>query len=230
MVDKKKQAPRRRASTGEARAYQGKSAEERVAARRGKLLEAAFTLMAEDGWRGVTIEVLCQQAALNKRYFYENFSALDEVVAAIVDGLAQEIIQQSFAVARAAREQGLSTPEVAQQALGAVITYITDDPRRARVLFSEVSESPSAIAHRKLTVKSLALALAAYGQEHHGQTTTDPIADIGSALLVGGSIEVIMAWLKGDIATSREQLIADLSQLWVYAGDGAVEIARTRKP
>lgn len=211
------------------RPYLGESAEDRVKGRRQKLLDTAFQLLAEDGWRKASIDNLCRHAELNKRYFYESFSSLDDLAAAVVDGLAADLINMAFTSVREGQEQGLSTEDLARKALDTVVRFITDDPRRARVLFAEVADTPQAVAHRNATIQILANALSAYGHEHHKAEGTDPIAGIASALLVGGSIEVIKAWLQGNIEVTREQLISDLSRLWVYAGDGAAIIAKARQ-
>ncbi len=70
------------------RSYLGASAADRVAGRRRRLMDVAFELMASDGWSNVTIELLCRTAKLNKRYFYESFADLEQLVAAVVDELA----------------------------------------------------------------------------------------------------------------------------------------------
>ena len=211
------------------RPYLGKSAQERIKERRRRLLDTAFQLMASDGWRQVTIDNLCRRAKLNKRYFYESFEDLDELAAAVVDELANELVDVSFTVARAARKAGLSTDDLARRAIDVVVGYVTDDPRRARVLFTEIAESPRTVAHRKATILGLARALSEYGYEHHNAGTADPIAELASALLVGGTIESILAWLDGNIAMSRDQFIDDLAALWVFAGDGAAARARARQ-
>lgn len=216
--------------TSPVRPYHGKSAEERIDARRRLLLDTAFVLMAEDGWRQASIEKLCRCAKLNKRYFYESFADLDEVAAAVVDELAAGFMETGLTVAHSALAAGLPTEELAHQAIHALVTYITDDPRRARVLFTEIADSPRAVAHRRESILGLARALTAYARQHHQARGRDPIAELTSALLLGGSIEAILTWLDGKIEMSRAQLIADLAALWVFAGDGAAALAKARQP
>ena len=47
-------------------------------------------------------------------------------------------------------------------------------------------------------------------------------------MLVGGLAEALMAWLGGELETSREQLIEDSTDLFVATGEAAVAIARSR--
>lgn len=217
-------------SSSPVRPYLGESAENRIGARRQQLLETAFALMASDGWRQVSIDSLCREAKLNKRYFYESFANLDELAAAVVDDIAAQLLAISLPVAARASAAGESTEVIAYQVLRPVIEYLTDDERRARVLFTEVVDSPQALAHRQAAVQSLAQSLSDFGHEHHkADGQTDPIAAVTAALLVGGTMEVILSWLDGRIEMSRDQLIEDIAALWIMAGDGAAARARARQ-
>jgi len=213
-----------------ARPHLGKSPEERIEVRRRRLLDTAFGILASDGWKQVTIDNLCRQARLNKRYFYESFSGLDDITAAVVDELAAELVNTGLKVALEARKAGLSTDKLARKTISSLVEYLTDDPRRARVLFTEISNSPQAVAHRKATILGLARGLSEYGHVHHSATGTYPISELASALLIGGSIEAILTWLDGNIRMTREEFIDDLAAFWVLVGDGAAERERARQP
>ncbi|SHK40002.1 transcriptional regulator, TetR family [Desulfatibacillum alkenivorans DSM 16219] len=217
-------------TTSPVRPYLGKPAEERIQERRRLLMDTAFELLASDGWRQTTIDKICRKAKLNKRYFYESFPGLDELAAAVVDELAQALLEHGFRAVQEAREEGLSTDDLARKAIAAVVEYVTEDSRRARVLFTEAAATPQAMAHRKATIHGLAKALSAYGLEHHNaQGEEDPLDILASALLIGGSMEAVLTWLDGNIAMSREQFIDDLAALWVFAGDGAAARAKARR-
>ena len=56
----------------------------------------------------------------------------------------------------------------------------------------------------------------------------DTLARVAPAFLVGGTAEAILGWLNGSIDTTLEQLIDDLTTLWLITGDGAAEHARQR--
>jgi len=210
------------------RPYLGESAKDRVGARRRKLLDVAFDLMASGVWQEGSIDQICQAAKLNKRYFYESFADVDALAAAVVGELASELVQRGLRSAAEAGVRGFDTETLARHTLSAVVGYLLDDKRRAHVLFREVANTPSAIAHRRVTIHGLSVALSQYGHKHHGARSSDPIADLASALLIGGSIESVLDWLDGKIDMTREQLIDDLAALWVMVGDGAAARAKGR--
>jgi AcrR family transcriptional regulator len=209
-----------------ARSYSGTSAGDRVLGRRRKLLDAGFALLTGEAARQVTIDAVCRASGLNKRYFYESFADLDALIAAVVDEVAATLTTIGLGAARTAKEAGLATDLVARAAMTAVVTYLVGDPRRARLLFTERADNPRATAHRKSVIRGLARELTAFGREYHRATVAAPIAELGSALLVGGSIEILLGWLDGTITMPLAQLIDELAALWVVVGDGAVSRAR----
>ncbi len=91
-----------------------------------------------------------------------------------------------------------------------------------------MQRTPSLEAHRRKTIRSLAAVLSAYAHQHHGAREPQPIAEVGSALLIGGTIEVILAAIDGGLVRSRDELIDDLAGLWMAVGNGAASIARAR--
>jgi AcrR family transcriptional regulator len=211
-----------------ARPYQGESAENRVSARRRRLLDAGFELMATEGWRFVTIDGLCRRAKLNKRYFYESFAGLDAVADAVVDDLSANLLTIGLEAAHAARKSNMMTDDLAHFVMRAVISWLVGDPRRARVLFSEISDNPRAQSHRKTVIRQMAQELSAFGHEFHGAKEPHPIAQAAAALLIGGSIEALLSWLDGDIKMSLDEFIDDIAGFWVAVGSAAVDTATIR--
>lgn len=212
------------------RPYQGESAESRIKARRQQLLDTAFALMTAGGWRQVTIDNLCREAKLNKRYFYESFPDLDALAGALVDELANRLIEIGLQTVGEAAAARLPTAVLARRVIGAVVGFLIDEPQRARMLFTEIASSPQAIAHRQAATQAFAQTLTAYGHLHHdAKGDTDPIAPLAASLLIGGTVDAVLNWLDGKIPMSREQFIDDLAALWVVTGDGAAARAKARK-
>ncbi|MBJ7329706.1 MAG: TetR/AcrR family transcriptional regulator [Solirubrobacteraceae bacterium] len=204
------------------RIYGGTPGSDRVEERRARLIDAAMELIVSGGWRQITIYRLCRQAKLNKRYFYESFSTLDETAEAVVDFVMEGLTEAAFPVAMEGVAAGDSTEEIAQRAVGALVTYTTEDPRRARVLFAEVSATPAAERHRKTLMRGLADQLARYGREFHkAPGRADPRSRVTASFLIGGTAETILAWLDDELEISRAELISDIAALWIDAGDGA---------
>lgn len=207
--------------------YRGVSAADRQRERRGRLLEAALEIMAAEQWRTATVDQLCSAAGLNKRYFYESFTDLDALAAAVVDDIAAEVGQATLAAFAAALTEPLE-----QQALlsvGAVVTTLVRDPRRARVLLGGVAATPAVNAHRTAVMNGLTQILVAQARLIHGvELESDPLAQVAPAFVVGGSAEAILAFVNGTAAVTVDELIRELTTLWLIIGDGAAAVARAR--
>jgi AcrR family transcriptional regulator len=214
-------------SSGPTGRYRGASAADRAAERRERLMETALELLGTEGWAGTTVRSVCAHAKLNPRYFYESFTDLDALVLAVFDRVSLETTRALLTAAAAAPRDDANA--AAREAIGTFVHAVTDDPRKARVLFVEALGN-EALARRRLDgMHDMWRVLATFGRGFYGrEDDTDPIGDVAAALLVGGVTELLLAWLDGRLALTREQLIDDVSELFVITGEGALAIARRR--
>lgn len=88
------------------RQYQGETAEQRIHSRRQALMDLALSALIDDQWRSLSISELCRRGGLHKRYFYESFSSLDDVVGALIEDFAGKIVSIAFVEAAAATQAG----------------------------------------------------------------------------------------------------------------------------
>jgi AcrR family transcriptional regulator len=207
--------------------YGGVGAEERRAARRAQLIAAALELLGTEGWRASTVRAICARARLTPRYFYESFADLDALLIAVFDELAQAGAAVVLdAIAAAPEDAGAKS----RAAIGAFVEFVTDDPRRARVLFVEAMNSEALAQRRFETLRVFATLVAAQAREFYGMPdATDSLVETTALMLVGGLAEALLSWLDGTLQVTREQLIADCSDLFVATGEGAVKLVRARR-
>lgn len=211
------------------RNYAGQSAADRRRQRRARLLDTALDVLAADDWRTVTVDKLCAAAGLNKRYFYESFDTLDAVAAAAVDEIAADVRAATLAAltdsaSEALEQQALSTAR-------AVVATLLADARRARVLLGGVATSPALHQHRATVIRGLTGVLVAHARSVHDVALEkDPLAQVGPAFMIGGTADAILEYLNGRVRVSVDELAQSLATLWVVTGNGAAEVARTRKP
>lgn len=210
------------------RSYGGQSADARRLQRRARLIDAAVDAMADNGWRTITVDKLCAAAGLNKRYFYESFTDLDEVATSSVDDIADEVRTATLtAVARVIAEP---LERQAWEAVDAVVRTLVRDPRRARVLLGSVSSSSAVQQHRESVLAGLTAVLVAHARTVHDvELEKDPLAQVAPAFIIGGTADAILAFIDGSSTLTVEDLVSSLSILWLITGNGAAEIARTRR-
>lgn len=205
------------------RIYGGRTGEQRVAGRRAALVAAAFDLVAAHGWRELSIEALCERARLNKRYFYESFRGLDALVAAVTSRLAED----ALAVALAEIAPPMEAAEAIGRAVPAVVAHLTDDPRRARVLFGAVPAGEAAAGHRAAAIRRVIATAVVQGRSLNARA--DEVAiEVGAAMIVGGTSQGVLDWLDGEIECDRDGLVSQLAAMWraVSAAVGAASPVR----
>jgi AcrR family transcriptional regulator len=204
------------------RTYGGQTSDERLQERRDALLAAAFALVAQDGWRALRIDALCREAQLNKRYFYESFEGgLDALIAELTRRLAGDAIAATLG----AMDAGLPAQEAIRQGIAAFVAHLTDDPRRARVLFGAVPAGHAAAGHQADALRRLINTAATVGNDMH-QLGADPLVDTAAAMLVGGTSQALLDWLDGRIASDQAQLVEDLVVLWQAISDGVGRLGK----
>lgn len=214
--------------SGPGHGYGGVPAAERAAIRRAKLLDAALDLMGAGAWRSATVAGLCSHAGVHKRYFYESFADLDQVARGVIDLVVE-------AVVTAALEAFLALPETdpleerARATLEALIRVLVEDPRKAQTLFGPVSASLDLLEHRSLALTGLTAVLVEHARTIHDvELEADSLARVAPAFLVGGTGEAVLAWLRTPERTSIDQLVDDITTLWLITGNGAADAARIR--
>ncbi|MEU5880050.1 TetR/AcrR family transcriptional regulator [Spirillospora sp. NPDC047279] len=209
------------------RAYGGQSADERRSGRRLRLVDAALTAMASGEWRAATVARLCTEAGLNKRYFYESFTGLDELASAAIDQIAEEVGHAALTAYAASADRPLH--DQAHASISAVVHALADDPRKARVLFSATAGPPEVLRHRATVVQGLTQILLDHARTIHGvELATDSLARVAPPFVVGGTAETILAWVNGTLKVPLDTLIDDLTTLWLITGNGAAQHARHR--
>jgi len=210
--------------------YAGVPAEQRHAERRARLMASALELLGTEGWSGTTVRAVCAHAKLTPRFFYESFDDLDALVVAVFDEVSRETTRQVLgAIAEAIERDAEDRTAHARAAIGTLVTYLTDDPRRARVVFVEALGN-EALARRRLeAMRTLAQLIALQGRASFGTHAGDEgLLQVTSSLLAGGIAELLIAWVDGELAVSREDLVEDCAELVVAVGEAAARIARRR--
>ncbi|MFI6169352.1 TetR/AcrR family transcriptional regulator [Nocardia sp. NPDC051052] len=116
------------------RPYGGVGAADRVAARRGKLLEAGLELFGTKGYAATGVKDLCRAAGLTDRYFYESFGGTKELFAAVFDRVIAELFAAVAVAVDAERAEGTRK---LRAGIGTFLTALGADPRILRIVFVE---------------------------------------------------------------------------------------------
>jgi AcrR family transcriptional regulator len=214
------------ASPSSRASWAGIPAEDRRAARQARLLDAAFDLLATQGWSATTVRGVCQHAALNPRYFYESFDDLDALLVAVYDRTVEQLAK---VVAAAGLGATGDDPEAeTRRAIAAIVGFVDEDRRRGRILYIEALGNEPLNRRRREAGFALIDVIEHDSAQRRGGRG-DAIGRIGAAFLVGGFSELLANWLEGRIDVGRDQLIDDGTALLLALSEAAAAIRERRE-
>jgi AcrR family transcriptional regulator len=202
------------AITGERR-YGGKTATERRAERRERLLDAGLELFGTRGFAAVTIEALCAEAGLNPRYFYEQFATRDELLGAVYERHVVAVLQT---VQTAIARSPANATQRLRAGLSAFVNATLADERAARINYFEmVGVSAELEAQRRGVLRAYAELIAAQAAE------MDDLGPLGrgdrrmtAVALTGATDGLITDWMSSEQRPPRQAIVYTLLQ--IFAG------------
>lgn len=196
------------------RRYQGLTWQERTHARRAAILDAGLEMFGTLGYAASSVKKICGAAGLTERYFYESFTDRESCLAELYTAL----VDQMRAATLAAVESGPTDVDAAAQAgLQAFIGYLTEDPRRARVVLVEVvGVSPGMEQRRHGVLAEFADTVTAVWAASRTEPLTQKERSTAVAL-VGGVNHLLVDWLMTGGAQRPSELVDVCATLFTAA-------------
>ncbi|EHR51661.1 transcriptional regulator [Saccharomonospora marina XMU15] len=195
------------------RVYAGRSAADRRAERRRRLLRAGLALFGTQGYAATSIEKLCAAAGVSTRNFYEEFTGREELLLALHDGAQQRAMSAvSTALARAGEEPLARRIELA---VSAYLTATATDPRWARLSAVEVVGVSATVERHRLAWRSRwaeFLAAEARREAACGRTR-DRDFDLTAVALTGAVDELLRHWAAGERQVELDDVVAELVRI-----------------
>lgn len=172
----------------------GRTAAQRRAERRERLVSAAQEIWIEQGWAAVTMRGVCARTSLNDRYFYEDFADREDLLAAVWDGVRDELIAQISAIVAEAPDR--PPLETLRKTITLVVERVSGDPGWADIIF--VRHVGSAVLEQRridLLHQATAVLIAAAGFR------------MDTLVGIGGFSELVNAWRSGLLDVNADELI-----------------------
>ena len=206
-----------------ARRYKGITASERRAQRQERLLESGLELFGTQGYAKTSIRAICAAASVNSRYFYESFGTREDLLFAVYERIATEIVTRTTE----ATAERHTIEEQAQAGLRAGWGILTEDRRKARVVALEVVGVSERLERlRRDTRHALAdltarNTLAASGGRLRFRL--DPVLTTRS--LIGGVVDILVDWINEDLDATVDEIVEHFTRLFTAVTYAAVEPA-----
>lgn len=186
------------------RRYSGRTSAERVQQRRTALLDAALELFGTQGYAVGTVKQLCGIAGLTERYFYESFRDRESCLATLYDEMTAQLRERTVAALSSA---GPRLDDVITAGLAAFIGYLTEDPRRARVVLIEVVGVSARMEERRHGVlRDYAELVAGLWASARAQPLPER-SRLTCVTVVGGVNHLLVDWLMDGRTTHPDDLV-----------------------
>ena len=206
--------------TTQGRPYAGASREEREDARREQIIAAGIELFGTRGYRAATVGAICEVAGLNKRYFYESFAALEDLLVAVYERVVSDL-RSAVLAGGAADTAGTETAKDAPGAeamavlrgfMSGFLGWAHENPVFARVHLFEVLGVSARIdelyrRHGREIGGELADSLSAAVS---GRGVAGTRRRVLGDLLVGAGIQIAVDWVIGGYDPPKEELLSEV--------------------
>lgn len=192
------------------RTYGGRSAGERRAERRERLLSAGLALFGTEGYASASIEKLCTHAGVSTRNFYEEFSSREDLLIA----LHNRILEQAFQAVLGALE-GTSPESLRERFTRAVRAFITttaSDPRWARLSYVEIIGVSNAVERHRVAWRDRWVEFLVQEAERAVERgeAEDRDFHLGAVALIGAVNELVHHWSLSGGERSLDDVIAEI--------------------
>jgi len=194
------------------RRYAGKTRPERLAERRARLLDAGLELFGTLGYGQTTIEMICEWARLNPRYFYEQFASREELLGAVYD---RHIASVTAAVAAALADAPLDPLARLRSGLRAFLDSVLADPRGARINYFEIVGVSAELEQKRRGILSDYADMVTAQIAEITKTHRVPLTDhrLAAVAMVGATDGLIIYALAKPRRPSRQAIIGTLTEL-----------------
>jgi len=192
------------------RTYAGLSAPERRAERRERLLDAALELFGTVGFAKTTIPMLCSAAGVTARHFYDDFESREALLRTLYDRIAETAFERSIAPLR---QLGNDPRERIRESTAAYFSYLTSDPRIARIYAIEAAGMHAELEqHRRAKREAFVRKMAKASAQYEDRGLDSRLLSTASA---GASHALLLEWILAPRRPSAEKMIETITMLWI---------------
>jgi len=210
----RKSSPRSRAADRAAapkgRLYAGRSAPERRAERRERLLDAGLELFGTTGFAKTTIPMLCSASGVTARHFYQEFDSREALLRTLYDDIAGKVFDRVVSALRAT-DRGMR--DRIRDSTAAYFRYLTSDPRLAQIYAIEAVGMHSELeAHRRAKREAFVTKMTKAAQRVESSSLDSRLL---SAAIAGAAHALLLDWVLAPRRPSVDRMIDTITTLWV---------------
>jgi AcrR family transcriptional regulator len=199
------------------RDYGGRTATQRRAERRQRLMTAALELFGTEGYPATSIERLCARANVSTRNFYEEFASREALLIALHDHINQQALEALVAAVGDIIDE--PTAVRLDRAITAYIRVTSSDPRWTRIAYVEVVGVSAAVERHRLAwraklsqlIEAEARLAASRGE------AVDRDYSLTATAFIGAVNELVYSWSIHGRQVPLEDITGELTRLALAA-------------
>ncbi|MDT0306189.1 TetR/AcrR family transcriptional regulator [Streptomyces sp. DSM 44917] len=202
------------------RTYRGATQRERQQERRARLIDAAVEVFGTAGYRAGTVDRICAEAGLTKRYFYESFADSEALLLAVYQRVSDDLRARVLAGAESA---GPGVEDLVRAALDTLFRAIEADPRLARIAFVEVLSVSPVVDHAYRTVNTALVEeiLRLTGPAFDGRELSGAHPQLLATGLLGAIVFIAHQWILSGLDHPAETVVTSAHALVMAVVTGA---------
>ena len=186
--------------------YAGKAASTRRRERKQKLLAAGIKLIGSQGYAATSIDAVCGEAGLTKRYFYESFAHSDELLVEAYRAVTQELTQSLM---QAAAPHLNDSRMLVSVGLEQTFRFVADNPDKAKLMMIEAMSVRSQLGriYGKSYGEFVKLLVDFTKPFLDDDAPDDAVLEVMARGAVGAIIHLCQAWIASDFRQPMGELI-----------------------
>jgi len=185
--------------------YAGKEASTRQRERKEKLLAAGIKLIGSEGYASTSIDAVCSEAGLTKRYFYESFSNREDLLIEAYQAVNRELMNSIW---EAATPYLNDSRRLVRVGLQQTFSFVAENPDKAKLIMVEAISVRSQLG--QVYGKSYGEFVNLLVEFTKPFLPDDGPEDAILAVMARGAVGAIIHLCQGWIATDFKQPIDEL--------------------
>ena len=187
---------------------------------RGRLLDATFAVVGEEGYRGMAVRKVTERAGVSSKTFYDLFSDREDCFLAAFDHGVEELLARARPVYEGERDW---TARV-RGGLGVLLEVLEGEPALRRLVFVEALGAGPRVLERRAEVLGQLAGVIDEGRV--GMKAAGKLPPLTAEGVVGGAFGVIHARLSQQPPESLIELLGPLMATIVLPYRGSAAAAR----
>ncbi len=193
--------------------YAGKSAAARDAERRARLIAAGIRLIGRHGYAATSIDAICAEAGLSKRYFYAAFDGREALLVAAYESANRDYVQ---AIMQAAMPHLQDSRRLVHCGLTACFEWVAAHPDEARLIMLEAiavrGQIGSVYGERYDEFVSMLVGFTKPFLKQ--QSPSDACLRVMAKAAIGAIIHLCQGWIATDFRQPAEQLVEGMERIF----------------